>query len=158
MTKTNTEHSNNNSKQQVEQQLSKKPRLTSSKIEISKPSHLNQIKKSKTARLKRTRVASTALFEMVWAYIRGYRNWPGIIEAETPKGRYKIHFFGDYTTSEVSKNKIMHLLEGFKDYSPADSTTLLYKAISEAQLFILDKNRTECPICQMMKLKGRMGN
>lgn len=73
------------------------------------------VRKSKRASRK---VPATALclkpalreYEMVWAHIKGFRNWPGIIEHETPKGMYKIHFFGDYSTSEVSKNKIMHLL------------------------------------------------
>lgn len=52
-------------------------------------------------------------YEVVWAHVKGFPNWPGIIEEETPKGKYKIHFFGDYSTSDVGKNKIMHLLEGF---------------------------------------------
>lgn len=92
---------------------------------------------------------------MVWAHVKGFKNWPGIIEEETPKGKYKIHFFGDYTTSEVGANKIMHLMEGFKNYASMEKPTpLLIKAITEAQMFILDKNVTECPICKMMKIKN----
>lgn len=115
-------------------------------------------------RQKQTKkIAATALmlkpalqkFEMVWAHIKGFRNWPGIIEGETPKGKYKIHFFGDYTTSEVSKSKIMHLLEGFKDYVVMTKPTpLLVKAITEAQIFVLDKERQECPICKMLLMKA----
>lgn len=120
-----------------------------------------EIQKRKPRQMKK--VASTALclkptlqkYEMVWAHVKGFRNWPGIIEGETKSGKYKIHFFGDYSSSDVSKNKIMHLLEGFKDYAVADRPTpLLKKAITEAQMFILDKNvRTTCPICDMLKLK-----
>lgn len=96
-------------------------------------------------------------FEMVWAHIKGFSNWPGIIEEETPKGRYRIHFFGDYTRSDVTKNKIMHLLEGFNFYATMKKpTSLLCKAIAEAQLFILDQNRRECPICKMIKIKSQM--
>lgn len=51
-------------------------------------------------------------FELIWAHIKGYSNWPGIIEEETPKGKYRIHFFGDYSTSDISRNKITHLMEG----------------------------------------------
>lgn len=128
------------------------------RVEATKPR--SPQRKSKKATGK---VAATALclkpalrqYEMVWAHIKGFRNWPGIIEHETPKGKYKIHFFGDYSTSEVSKNKIMHLLEGFKDYATAKKpTALLYKAITEAQMFILDNDRTACPICEMFKLKA----
>lgn len=108
------------------------------------------------------KIASTAMMlrpalrknEMVWAHIKGFRNWPGIIEGEQPNGKYTIHFFGDYSTSDVSKSKIMHLMEGFKDYANAKKpTALLLKAITEAQMFILDKNQTECPICKMMEVK-----
>lgn len=139
-----------NTPRRDDQQPSKKPRTTSPKREISKASVPKR--KPKSAQKNRKKIASTALslrpslqeYEMVWAHIKGFRNWPGIIEDETPKGKYKIHFFGDYTTSEVSKNKIMHLLEGFKDYASIDNpTTTLYKAITEAQMFILEQNRTE---------------
>lgn len=93
-------------------------------------------------------------FEMVWARIRGFPNWPGIIEEETPKGQFRIHFFGDYTRSDVGRNKIMHLLEGFNYYANLKQPTkLLYKAIVEAQMFVMEPNRAECPICKMMSIK-----
>lgn len=93
-------------------------------------------------------------FEMIWAHIKGYANWPGIIEKETSDGKFLVHFFGDYSRSVVSKNKIMHLMEGFQIYSKAAKPTiLLIKAIKEAQKFILDDKRDECPICEMLAIK-----
>lgn len=93
-------------------------------------------------------------FEMVWAHVKGFKNWPGIIEEETSNGRYRIHFFGDYSTSTVTKNKIMHVLEGFRNYESVEKPTLLLiKAITEAQMFVLDQSLTECPICKMEKIK-----
>lgn len=96
-------------------------------------------RKMKSKRISMVTVAALALkpalqrYEMIWAHVKGFRNWPGIIENETTKGKYKIHFFGDYSTSDVSKNKIMHLMEGFKDYTNADKPThLLRKAIEDA--------------------------
>lgn len=94
-------------------------------------------------------------YEMIWAHIKGYPNWPGIIEEETPKGKYRIHFFGDYTTSEVTKNKIMHLMEGFNKFTTVVAPTAqLTKAITEARYFVFDQNRNTCPICDMLLLKA----
>lgn len=96
-------------------------------------------------------------YEMVWAHVKGYANWPGIIEEQTPKGKYRIHFFGDYSTSDVTKNKIMHLLEGFNLYETLEKPNrLLEKALREAQMFVHDSNRTECPICRMIVIKAQM--
>lgn len=90
-------------------------------------------------------------YELVWAHIRGYANWPGIIEKETPKGKYQIHFFGDYSRADVSRAKIMHLMEGFAKFSTmAKPTALLLKPIKEAQYSVFDQNRTSCPICDML--------
>lgn len=139
----------------------KKSRKTNTEQSRSKAIALKQ--KTKPKRMKKLPATALCLrpafqkYEMVWAHVRGYRNWPGIIEEETPKGKYKIHFFGDYSTSDVGKNQIMHLLGGFKDYAVADKPTqLLYKAISEAQLFILEQNRKTCPICELFKLKAQI--
>lgn len=94
-------------------------------------------------------------FEFIWAHIRGFSNWPGIIESETPKGRYRIHFFGDYTHAEVTKGKIMHMIEGFNQFATMTTATyLLKKAIGEAQYFTSDNNRNSCPICDMLVLKS----
>lgn len=83
---------------------------------------------------------------MVWAHVRG---------EETKTGRYRIHFFGDYSTSEVTKGKIMHLLEGFDKFTTmVKPSILLCKAIEEAKYFIFDKVRSSCPICKMLKSKS----
>lgn len=66
-----------------------------------------------------------------------------------------VHFFGDYSRSKVSRNKIIHVLEGFKIYEKASKPpALLLKAIREAQMFILD-SRTKCPICEMLQIKAK---
>lgn len=123
-------------------------------------------KQRRRPRTQTKKVASTALmmkpslrkFELIWAHIRGYRNWPGIIERETEDGRYEIHFFGDYSMAIVRKSQIMHLLEGFNDYyADKAPTALLVKAITEAEMFILDQNhRQECPICKMFEIKNTL--
>lgn len=78
---------------------------------------------------------------MIWAHVRGYPNWPGIIKSETPNGKYVIHFFGDYTRSELTKSKIMHLMEGFNQFATSKPSIQLKKAINEAKLFVMDQNR-----------------
>lgn len=93
--------------------------------------------------------------EMVWAYVRGSPYWPGIIEAELPDGKYKIHFFGDYTTCNVNKSKIKHFLEGFNDYSKMKKpTNLLIKAVEESKIFLFEAQKPHrCYICQMLDLR-----
>lgn len=127
----------------------------------------SQIKSSQTKpqrkRIRQIRKCSMLLclppslrpYEMVWAHIKGYPFWPGIIEEETPKGRYKIHFFGDYTSCDVTKNKIMHMMEGFNKFSTVEVRNIsLNKAINEAKYFVLEPNRETCPICDMLLLKA----
>lgn len=90
--------------------------------------------------------------ELVWARIRGYTNWPGVIERETSSGKYLIHFFGDYTKSEVTKAKITHLMEGFQQFSRMKApTVLLQKSIRELSVFVREANLSSCPICDMLK-------
>lgn len=55
--------------------------------------------------------------ELVWAYIRGYPSWPGVVEEILENGRYKIHFFGDYTHATVTRRCIMNYFEGFQQFS-----------------------------------------
>lgn len=96
-------------------------------------------------------------FEMVWAHIRGFPLWPGIIETELPNGKYTIHFFGDYTKSDVTKIKIMHFFEGFRLYSNLNSAgPKLYKTVKETQIFLFEKERAQyCFICKMMEMKKK---
>lgn len=93
-------------------------------------------------------------YELVWAKVKGYSLWPGIIEAETPKGRYRIHFFGDYSSCDVSKNKIVHMMEGFNTFLTVDiHNPKLNKAINEAKFFVFNEKWTSCPICDMLLQK-----
>lgn len=129
--------------------LSKRPR-----IELAHLSKPKDRRKSKLVSNLLSLKPALQKYEMVWAHIRGFANWPGIIEEETVSGKYRIHFFGDYTKADVTKGKIMHLLEGFNHYTTSQASTIrLTKAIKEAQLFIFDVNRSSCPICDMLKLK-----
>lgn len=68
--------------------------------------------------------------------------------------KYRIHFFGDYTLSDVTKSKIIHAAEGFDKYSKmANVSSKLTKAVNETKYFILDVNRKSCPICDVLALK-----
>lgn len=95
-------------------------------------------------------------FELVWAHVRGFSVWPGIIKSETRRGRYLIHFFGDYTVSEVGKNHIFHFMEGFNRYSLLEKPSLLLiKAVKEVKIFLFDDVvPNECYICKMLKTKA----
>lgn len=117
----------------------------------SRPQTNNQIIAAKKPLKPRNRTKKTIMtsiltlrpalqkYELVWAHIKGYANWPCIIEGETQSGKYLVHFFGDYTKSEVTKNKIMHLLEGFTKYANAERPNhLLLKAIRETQMFLFE--------------------
>lgn len=113
----------------------------------------------KTKKVQNLLVLLTSLrpFEMVWARIREYVNWPGIIERQTEDGKFLIHFFGDYSVAKVPQTKIMHLMEGFIIYSKASKPSLLLiKAIKEGQMFILDTPRVECPIYKMLEIKASL--
>lgn len=93
-------------------------------------------------------------YEMVWVHIRGYPIWPAIIEQETKQGKYDIHFFGDYTTATVTKHRIFHYLDGYKDYIKMKPSELLTKAVDESKIFIFEETKpTACYICEMIKLK-----
>lgn len=95
-------------------------------------------------------------YELVWARLKGFPNWPGVIECETSSGKYLIHFFGDYTHSEVTKAKISHLMEGFETFSKVmKPTALLQKSIRELSFYFNDQNRSSCPICDMQKEKEK---
>lgn len=45
-----------------------------------------------------------SIFAICWIKIRGFKDWPGVIESHV-NGGYSIHFFGDYSTAVVSKKK-----------------------------------------------------
>lgn len=129
------------------------------RIEAPPPSRPNQ--NNANRRRKSTLKTSTLSlkpslykYELVWAHVKGYPIWPGIIEDELPNGKYRIHFFGDYSRSDVNKTKIMHLMEGFDHYTAmVEPSTLLLKAMHECKLFVFEQNRKTCPICEVFKMK-----
>lgn len=93
-------------------------------------------------------------FEFIWAQVRGYAVWPGIIEEVLPNGKYRVHFFGDYTRCDMTRAKIMHAMEGFSKYATMKKPTgLLIKTVNETKFSILDTNRVSCPICDMLQAK-----
>lgn len=93
--------------------------------------------------------------ELVWAKMRGFPYWPGVIENVTSKGQYNVHFFGDYTRSHISRNNIVHFLDGFEQYSSHTGNAKLLKAIKEARIFLLSEGAlNECLVCKIPKIKA----
>lgn len=92
--------------------------------------------------------------ELVWAYIRGYPSWPGVVEEILENGRYKIHFFGDYTRATVTRRCIMNYFEGFQQFSSNFGNIKLRKAVEEAKFFLLGCDAIdECYVCKILKYK-----
>lgn len=109
---------------------------------------------------KMPKVSSNALMpklhkhELVWAYMKGYPSWPGVIEDITSKGKYLIHFFGDYSKAEVTRRFIINYFEGFNQFSCNFGNIKLKKAVEEATYFLLgNPNSNECFVCQMLQYK-----
>lgn len=69
-----------------------------------------------------------------------------------------IHFFGDNTTSEVTKTKIIHFMEGFRMYSVNERPTSgLHKAVTEASYCLFDKEPpTSCYVCKILAKKAEL--
>lgn len=74
------------------------------------------------------------IHELVWGYVRGYPSWPGVIECLTPKGKYLVHFFGDYTRAELGRSCITNFFEGFNQYTSNFGNARLQRAINEARI------------------------
>lgn len=92
-------------------------------------------------------------FSIVWVKVRGYKDWPGVIEAEI-RGRYRIHFFGDYTTFTVTRNKITNFYEGFGIFKHTFDDPKLKKAVQEACICMMsktDKCPDYCSVCAIVK-------
>lgn len=93
-------------------------------------------------------------YELVWAYIRGFATWPGVIEEILSNGKYRIHFFGDYTRSDVTRKNITHFFEGFNQFAQNFGNVKLMKAVEEAKIFLFDSNKPNvCYVCYMLALK-----
>lgn len=94
--------------------------------------------------------------ELVWAYIKGYPFWPGVIEEFLPNGKYLIHFFGDYSRGQVTRRFITNYFEGFNQFSSNFGNIKLKKAVDEAMFLIFEKHSTdECFVCKMLECKRR---
>lgn len=96
--------------------------------------------------------------ELVWGYVRGFPSWPGVIEKILSNGKYKLHFFGDYTRADINRKSITHFFEGFNEFSSNYNNIKLQKAIEEAKIFLFDlgKNPQECYVCQVLAFKDRL--
>lgn len=78
----------------------KKRRIEFGKVEVMSKTKT----RTRQLQIKRRNAAPSFLslrpalhqYEFVWTKIKGYSNWPGIIQREIPKGKFTIHFFGDY--------------------------------------------------------------
>lgn len=118
----------------------------------------------RTQRLTRTftslvRQPQFHIFELVWAHVKGFPYWPGVIEKVTPRGQFTIHFFGDYTRSNVGRNAVCHFYEGFEQYASHDGNKKLPRAIREARIMLLgDEDVNECLVCRIEKIKMQVLN
>lgn len=90
-------------------------------------------------------------YAICWVKIRGYKDWPGVIENHV-NGGYEIHFFGDYTTSIVSRSKITNFYEGFSLFKHTFDAPKLKKAIQEACICLMsDPSPSSCLVCSILK-------
>lgn len=143
---------------QPQTQLVKRQRIDNPKCEVKRSQMLLEQRTGRRRTQKKSLLIcllpSLRKFELMWAHVKGYSLWPGIIEEETKKGRYRIHFFGDYTRCDVTKSKIIHMMEGFNKFSSIDiRNPLLNKAISEAKFFVFNDKSKSCPICDILLMK-----
>lgn len=95
------------------------------------------------------------LNEFVWAHVRGFPYWPGVIEEVDSKGKYNIHFFGDYTRAKLGRNSIIQFYEGFEQHSyDKNGNAKLQKAINEARVLLLTNEKIdECLVCRIPKMQ-----
>lgn len=97
------------------------------------------------------------VYELVWAYVKGYPSWPCVIESITEKGKFLVHFFGDYTKAEVTRKYITHFFEGFNQFGNNFGNQKLRKAVEEAKICLLgSKSSNECLICKMLDFKKKL--
>lgn len=97
-------------KQMVNIKPQKRMRSQTNVNEISKKRRVKQIIKTNAL------MPSLHLHQLIWAYIRGFPFWPGVIEKLLPNGKYRIHFFGDYSHADVTRRCILNFFEGFSQF------------------------------------------
>lgn len=97
--------------------------------------------------------SNVRIFGLIWAKVRGYKVWPGIIE-KIIDSHVLIHFFGDYSYSYLHRNAVLYSYEGgFTIYEKGKrNDAKLEKAVKEATLYALMIKRTcsvpsNCCIC-----------
>lgn len=96
-------------------------------------------------------------YAISWIKIRGYKDWPGVIEGCNSKGQYEIHFFGDYSRGTATKSKITNFFEGFSLFNDTFDDTKLSKAIKEACLCLSrNPHPTSCVVCDMLNFKRNL--
>lgn len=97
------------------------------------------------------------LFAISWVKIRGYKDFPAVVEHHYPNGKYGVHFFGDYPTAIVTKKQITNFYEGFSLFNKTFENLLLKKAITEAVICLSQKpNPSSCFVCDILDHKHKM--
>lgn len=94
--------------------------------------------------------------QLLWSYVRGFPYWPAVLEQILPNGKYKVHFFGDYTRADVTRRCILDYYEGFGQFSCNFGNIKLQKAVEEAKYFLFGNNDTsECYVCKILEYKKK---
>lgn len=94
-----------------------------------------------------------SMYAICWIKVRGYKDWPGVIE-NFKNGKYDIHFFGDYTTARVNKSQITNFYEGFNLFNSTFDDILLQKAIQEACICLMGASSPSvCYVCSIIGSK-----
>lgn len=92
--------------------------------------------------------------QLLWGYVRGFSFWPGVLENILPNGKYRIHFFGDYSRADLTRRCILDYFEGFSQFECNFGNIKLKKAVEEAKYFLFgDNNKNECYVCNILVQK-----
>lgn len=93
-------------------------------------------------------------YELYWVKLRGYAAWPGVVESQEGSNLFKIHFFGDNTTSIVTRSCILStFIVGFVDFqeNPKPNHKLL-KAVKMASIYYTpNKIPSKCSVCVLKR-------
>ncbi|XP_055308530.1 uncharacterized protein LOC129572569 [Sitodiplosis mosellana] len=105
---------------------------------------------AKTSQLSMILPPDLSKYAICWVKMKGFRDWPGVIE-DSNNGYYSIHFFGDYTTAKVHKNKLTNFYEGFSMFHHTFDSPKLYKAVQEASICLMGTaNPSYCFVCSIL--------
>lgn len=138
----------------------KKDELVSVK-EKTQENEVQRKKKNAKSREKKVRQIplitppDVSMFAICWVKVRGFRDWPGVIE-NCVNGKYTIHFFGDYTRSTVTKKALTNFYEGFSLFSHTFEKPELSKAIKEACICLMKTpNPSTCLVCEIFSVRQK---